>query len=1205
MTSRNEPIESFDFHDSPLEGANLIEASAGSGKTYTISCLFLRLVLEKRLPVNEILVVTYTVAATEELRDRIRRKIRQAIEAFSTGDSQDLFLRGLIQKVRDAEDSIRLLRSALRDFDEAAVFTIHGFCQRTLHESAFESGSLFDTELKPEQESGLMLEITQDFWRQRFYHAPFEFVSYALSQKYGPNPYLALLRQGISHPDAKIVPDVSPSERINVEPFRQTCKKLRQDWPTVRSDVERKLNDPALYADYSKKLGQYMGTMDDYMAENMPIFPLPEEFEKFTTAGLIKKTKKNQPAPRHPFFILCDELKEEEMALQREMDRQLLSFKREIFRYLDLELPARKQRRNIQSFDDLLLRLRYSLEKAGGDELSQTIRNRYRAALIDEFQDTDPVQYTIFRNVFSKGGAILYLIGDPKQAIYSFRGADLFAYIKASDQVDCRYTLTGNWRSEPGLIKAVNAIFSNAGNPFLYQEIPFKEASSGEGKDHEYLRINGQTEPPFHLWFVDSNKVADGKVINKGVAYDLIPDAIAGEISRLIVLGTAGKALIGDRPLREADIAVLTRTNREARFIQEALSELKISSVLFSTGNLFDTYEAMEINRVLEGIADPQQEGLIRAALATDMIGVRGETLEDLRSDEAGWEEWLSRFRDYYDMWRNHGFIHMFRYFLLKEKVRSRLLSLPNGERRLTNVLHLSEVLHQAALEEKLGMRGLLKWLAGRRDTDSQRLEEHQLRLESDANAVKIVTIHKSKGLEYPIVFCPFNWDKSEINPKEAFAFHNERDNWRLNLVLNPNDRANLALAEREELAENIRLLYVSLTRARNRCYLVWGRLKDAETSSLSYILHPPGTEATNVVEATGKHFREMTDETIRKDLESLAQRSLGNILLYDIPISLEKRPIATEKATGQLTGKEFSVSVARDWQTASFSSLTSGHRANTELPGYVLTGEADHDQMVPQEEPLLEEEAYSIFAFPRGAKAGSLLHDILENLDFTEKDQNVITKLVNGKLREYGFDQEWQGTISEMIAKVIEAPLQPPTDGFTLSRIAQKDRLSELEFCFPLQRITPESLRKTFVDSGGPEISGDFSGWIQELDFHPVKGFMKGFIDLVFQYRERFYIVDWKSNFLGNRIEDYNSKRIAREMEENFYYLQSNLYVLALHQYLKKRIWNYHYKEHFGGVFYIFLRGVDPPAGAQFGISRDLPGEELVEALSRNLIAS
>ncbi|HSO71231.1 MAG TPA: UvrD-helicase domain-containing protein, partial [Thermodesulfobacteriota bacterium] len=276
----------FDLLNSPLEGSNLIEAGAGTGKTYTLTGLFLRLILERRLPVNEILVVTFTVAATEELRDRIRRKIREALEACSAGTSPDSFLQCLLHKVPDREEAAALLRAALLDFDEAAIFTIHGFCQRTLHESAFESGSLFDTELEPEQETGLIEEIVQDFWRRHFYNAPREWVQYALSLNLGPVYFRELLKKGRSQPDLKIIPRTEPLVFTTLEPFRRAYGELRKVWPKVRDEVEQVFCDPGLTADYTDRVSETLGLMDAFLAENSPVFPLPERFEKFTSGGL-------------------------------------------------------------------------------------------------------------------------------------------------------------------------------------------------------------------------------------------------------------------------------------------------------------------------------------------------------------------------------------------------------------------------------------------------------------------------------------------------------------------------------------------------------------------------------------------------------------------------------------------------------------------------------------------------------------------------------------------------------------------------------------------------------------------------------------------------------------------------------------------------------------------------------------------------------
>ena len=1194
-------IKSFDLLESPLEGTNLIEASAGTGKTYTIAGLFLRLILEKGFSVNDILVVTYTVAATEELRDRIRKKIREAMEAFSAGGSPDEFLKGLVQKNPDPKAAIGLLQEALHDFDEASIFTIHGFCQRTLHESAFESGSLFDTELIPDQER-LKEEIVRDFWRRHFYGASLEFIGYVQGKGLNPEYFLKLLGKGTAHLDSQIVPEIKSAKLGNLEDFRQASGKLKKEWPKAKEEVLEIFSGPTLK--YYTNSQKHIEAMDGYVANGAGL-PLFKEFERFTPTKLAANTKKNCVTPKHPFFDLCEGFQEKATALASEMDRQILFLKGEVFRYLKKELRARKERQNIQSFDDLLIRLRDALDKTGGDDLAKAIRTKYRAALIDEFQDTDPVQYAIFKSVFGGKESILFLIGDPKQAIYSFRGADLFAYMRAAGHVDFRYTLTKNWRSEPGLIMAVNTIFSNGKNPFIYEAIPFEPSTAKERKDHEFLKINGKEESPFHLWFVDAEKVAEsGKPITKGRARELIPDAVAGEISRLLSLGKEGKARIGDRPLREADIAVLVRRNSEARLVQESLTALRVPSVLHSMGDLFETDEAREMSRVLSAIGSPNHEPLLKVALATDMLGKRGEDLEKLARDEAEWEDWVVKFREYNELWEKRGFIRMFRYFLYREKIRTRLLSFPDGERRLTNVLHLSEILHQESSEKKLGVVGLLKWLRQQRDPESPRLEEHQLRLESDANAVKIVTIHKSKGLEYPVVFCPFNWDGSEIGKKEEFLFHDPKDDWKINLVLNPEENPNRMLGEKEILAENLRLLYVSLTRAKNRCYLVWGRFNEAGTSAPAYLLHPPEGNPEDIVEATGAKFEGLTDADIRGALKELALNAKGAIQLSDMPLGPGEKQLPAAEGGKDLFFEEFSGHIRRDWQIASFSLLVSDREKETKTPSHTAIDLPDYDQGINLQETIPEQEPSGIFAFPKGARPGTLLHDIFEQIDFSGKDMSSIREVVAAKLREYGFEIHWQETVCDMIGKVLAVPLQPGKNGLTLSSIGMKDRLSELEFYFPLKPITPKKLKTVFAEHGRPEITGDFPDQIEKLNFLPAQGFMKGFIDLIFQFQGRYYLVDWKSNFLGSRVEDYGKKALLREMKENFYILQYHIYTLALHQYLKNRVRDYDYEKHFGGVFYVFLRGVDPERGAEFGIYRDQPGKELISALGRELIA-
>ena len=380
-------------------------------------------------------------------------------------------------------------------------------------------------------------------------------------------------------------------------------------------------------------------------------------------------------------------------------------------------------------------------------------------------------------------------------------------------------------------------------------------------------------------------------------------------------------------------MAVLVRTNREARLVSRALTGLRIPNVLHSTGDLFETPEAEEVERVLLAIAQPGREDLIRAALSTDLVGLTGEEIERTAAAEAEWENRVSRFRDDNERWLRDGFIRMFAEFLRREKVRGRLLSFPDGERRLTNVLHLAEVLHHESLRTGRSLPGLMKWFSARRGGEGGEPEEHQLRLESDEDAVRIVTVHKSKGLEYPIVFCPFLWEGSKLAKNEPFVFHDPGDGWQPTLVLNPEGHPRRADAEKEQLAEHLRLLYVALTRARNRCYVAWGRFRGAGTSGLAYLLHSVPGESHDLLDHLESRFEGMTDQDVRQDLDALAKRADGGILLAS-PSGDGGEPAASILGKGEEPHfTEFTGRIPRERGLASFSSLLSGRAERRGLP--------------------------------------------------------------------------------------------------------------------------------------------------------------------------------------------------------------------------------------------------------------------------------
>ncbi|MBW2240149.1 MAG: UvrD-helicase domain-containing protein, partial [Deltaproteobacteria bacterium] len=705
----------FDPINTLLKGTNLIEASAGTGKTYTIAGIFLRLILEERLAADQILVVTFTKAATEELKERIRNKLLMAKSALLKGGSNDDFIDTLAKKYDNSDLAIQLIQDAIVDFDNAAIFTIHGFCQRVLHENAFETQSLFDTELVTDS-IGLSREVVDDFWRKHFYSLPAQFLSYILKKISGPEYFLKLLTQKRAA-DIRIIPELEEPDLIkSLGDFEKVFKKLKACWPDARGPLMTLLKDPSLSgtvygslkpkphpAGVSKRdltVASMIASMDSFVDEKSIGFPLFKGFDKFSSTKIEHSTRKNYTPLSHDFFDLCDALHIKGVSLEAEMEAYLVYLKTLFFKFAQAQFLLRKKRRNIHFYDDLLVKVKNALEDNGGNKLATAIRLKYRAALVDEFQDTDYIQYEIFTRLFASKENTLFMIGDPKQAIYGFRGADIFSYMKAARSVDSKYTLIENWRSTPGLITAVNTLFSNSHAPFVYDQIGFEKGVSG-GKDE---KIDPIFSAPLVLWYLEPEKHSSKpKPLIKTEAVPLIARVVAGEILRLISKDkNEGCDNVSDR-IKAGDIAVLVRTNRQAQIIKSCLSSKRIPSVLQHTGNIFHTPEALELERILLSIAEPANEGLFKTALATDIVGVSGIELDSAGDNPFWLANRSDDFREYFRLWSRYGFIRMFRMLMVRESVRERLLGLSDGERRLTNLLHLTEILHQASVDKKLG----------------------------------------------------------------------------------------------------------------------------------------------------------------------------------------------------------------------------------------------------------------------------------------------------------------------------------------------------------------------------------------------------------------------------------------------------------------------------------------------------------------------
>ena len=1191
-------MERFDPLYAPLTGLNLIEASAGTGKTYALTALVLRLVMEAAIPVNRILVVTYTNAATKELRDRIRERLGQIRQAFLRGRAEeaDEFSVRMLDVLPDRDLAIRRLNNAARGFDEAAIFTIHGFCQRALGDSAFESGLSFETEVLADT-GDLLQEIVEDFWRREFYPASPMVVQYFLDKKYSPEKLLANIRPHLGKPYLQVVmPEGEVDGAALEQAFLLAYQQVREIWDNHRPEIEELLlKAPGLNRQkYSlKSIPGWVSDMDAYLTAEIPKLELFPKFEQFTTTKLQKSLKNNQPAPRHAFFDTCETLKTACEALADYCRHQIPV---KLLAYCNAELAARKRRQQLQSYDDLLLNLREALNNPRrGATLVDTLRRRYAAALIDEFQDTDPIQYEIFRRIYAGANQPVFLVGDPKQAIYSFRGADIFAYLAARHDATHDYTLDVNWRSDPRLLTALNAVFGAArSQPFLFDAIGFQPAIPTEKKHHEPLWIQGRNEPPLHVWWLEP----DGdQPLSKGVANERAARATTAEIARLLNLGARGQAGIGDRPLTGGDIAVLVRSHRQGRMIRQQLLRLRVPCVQYVDDSVFASAEAEQLEAVLAAVLEPGDEGQVRAALAGDLFGLSGEALYRLRDDEQAWARWLEIFQAYRQQWRDEGFIHFFRAWLNEQAVAPRLLAFQDGERRLTNLLHLAELLHVASRAHP-GMTGLLKWLGDHRRAPANRDEEQQLRLESDENLVRIVTVHKSKGLEYPVVFCPFLWDgKLRAGENDLVHYHDPTDPARTVLAVGAaEDDPARRFARNEEMAENLRLFYVALTRAKQRCTLVLGKYQirgksdESGTAPPVWLLHRPPVigPSQDALEVTQQRFKDLDLAVIRTELQTAFAAAKETVSITPLPRELGQPYQPPSVVEPELRARIFAGPVPESWRVGSFTALTAGH--TVEAPDYDLTVAV----------PVVEIESGAVvvrdtFAFPRGARAGVCLHALFERLDFTQRDRERLETLVGRTLTGHGLDAaEWTPTVADWVERVLATPLDE--SGLTLATVAPERRLNELEFTYPVKSLHPEVLRRVLERHG--YAAGPFRERIENLEFSPLRGYMKGFIDLVFEADGRFYLADYKSNWLGPEPADYRRPCLDEAIARESYLLQYLIYTVALHRYLRLHLPDYDYERHFGGVYYLFLRGMDPARGPDFGVYRDRPAWALVKAL-------
>jgi exodeoxyribonuclease V beta subunit len=1175
----------------PLHGSRLIEASAGTGKTWTIAALYVRLVLghgneaayARALLPSEILVMTFTRAATRELSNRVRERLVQAA-AYFRGELEvdEPYLRALAGAY--ATESERHLAAhrlvlAAETMDEAAIFTIDAWCQRMLREHAFDSGSLFDEELVSD-ERALFEDAAHDYWRQHVYPLDSEALARVLECWGGVEtlkdsvrelvPRCAALEHRANESLAALVVRVRRAQQ-------EELARLKDGWAGRADAMERWIaaqrerspkcfNGNKMRPDSLVKWFEALGTWAQDVASVMPELT-DAAWSRLTPHGIRDAFSKDYITEIPDCFNFTDDLRAALLKIEP-LSHALLCH---AAHHIERRMAELKQRSRQFGFADMLHRLRDALEGPNGDALRRRVVGQFPVALVDEFQDTSPDQYRIFSllyRVADNDPALgLFLIGDPKQSIYGFRGADIHSYLAARRATEGRhYKLGTNFRSTAAIVEAVNRLFLHAegygdhkgyaagafrfrnenGNP-----LPF-EAVDANGRKQELVGVDG----PYQALAVCATEQEDLKVDDYR---EFFAHHCAEHIVTLLNDARAGFS-DGDKFLRlvPADIAVLVRDRREASAIRRALQQREVASVYLSDkDSVVESEEAADVLRWLRAVANPLDGGLARAAFATATARLPLAGLARLAADEVAWEERVEQLKALHVTWQRQGVLAMLRRFVHELQLPARLLAEAGGERRLTNLLHLAELLQEASRELD-GEQALVRWFAEQVEGAGDGGDERVLRLESDAELVKVVTVHKSKGLEYPLVYLPFAVTARRTDRRNRSFFEYVDAHGKRHIDLALSDDA-LRAADQARLEEDLRLLYVALTRARHFLWLgvaavAAGRKGEnrLHESALGYLLTGGSPIAASALRAHWEH--------LRRDLPAIELHALDAPEGCTMLDRVEERPELVDAPA-------YRAQFERDWTVGSFTSLA---RQASAAPTRA------------QEETLLEEpEAQATPAatqdapwhrFPRGSVPGNFLHEQLEWMA-QEGFESIHDPHFDARLGQRCERAGWAHRKDDTIAwlREVAATTLPPL-GAALAGIDAL--LPEMEFWFPSERLAVGRLDRLCHER---LLGGIDRATLPERELH---GMLKGFADLVFEHEGRYWVLDYKSNALGPGDAAYTQRAMAAGMGAHRYDIQGAIYMLALHRLLRSRLGAaYDPARQLGGAVFLFLRGIANPA--------------------------
>lgn len=1153
----NNKTISFDVVKVPLLGKNLVEASAGTGKTYSIAILVLRMIVEKEVDISQQLIVTFTNFAVAELQERIRHFLKQAYDIANRSEEEDKkvaqnddpIIRTICLESKVAKAILKdKLRAAMLTVDEASILTIHGFCQQMLHSFAFETQQNFEATLQNDV-SDFINEISNEFWRKELSTLPVglfdvnELVTikttlqYLLKQQLGKVPTIFPEEIKLAHYLENSIENLQGAQANKKANFDNIIESINIQKETIVADLNK--------SNYAKnKYSALINNPKIFIAEAAKVFSKPESipgyYNKFTSTV---------------WHEIKDYLQQNETVEKLKKLVAFALFNKAIENYYP-QLETSIQNAGILTFDAIILKLHEAIVIKDNKNLRNLIRAKYPVVFIDEFQDTDVIQFQLFDKLFfsEKGteeiATTLFLIGDPKQSIYAFRNADIDSYLSAATKVDTQYSMDTNFRSSKHMIDAANSFFEASGS----QVFGFDEQEQSKIIYQRVLTNDHSKQLLQH-----GQAVKETLILCNNANKDLSKDDICNTISYLLN-PTNGFAFDTGKGVTKAiepqDIAVLTGSRADGKMIKEALHKHNIPAVNIDENTVLHSAEARDISLILKAMLSPSIQNVKAALYLTFINKIHQLATNNLIPIQIINEiDALALFNNYSELANQHSVYQAMAKLLSDFSVQQIFSKNYSTKRSLANILQLTELLHQQQYRRGWSATELAAWLRKAQTSTSVKGDEYLMQIESDELAVNILTIHKSKGLEFPIVITYGLNRSAKIKDRDFYEI--KTDNGTKQIIprelLTEAMEASLAKAEDQE---NRRLIYVAITRAVYQCYLFYsdgGKKKD-------------GTTALN---------------------ELIAPLNEGNGILKTFSPPVTEHSFSWEQELPITTATNVDIQRLENskssWALLSFSSLAIEHEYEPKLSQSTT-------------------EQYDQFIFnqlPRGAEAGTKLHELFEKIDFTTDFSNIAALAPYEKRNLELFNKndaknatDFTSMVGQMLHHVMNASITIEEGVINLSQISQQQKLHELEFEFPLnQRHVADKLIP---------LLGQYDAGIQDR-YHSLSGMMTGYIDLLFEYNGKYYILDWKSNYLGFSLKDYQGEHLKAAMQQNQYNLQYLIYTLAIHKFLRQRLGKaYDYEQNFGGVIYIFIRGAR--AKSNSGIFTDKPSIAYIEALETAL---